>query len=300
MGKDGNAMAAFFANIWSYLGVFFATINPVTSLLDILLVAVVIYTLLKLVQDSRAEQLVKGILLLAVMYLLSWLLDLKTVSFLLEKLFDNGLVLLVVIFQPEIRRLLEHAGHSRFKASGLFRSVSEDSLYLQKWENTIAAACEAVELLQKQKMGALMVFERNTRLSDIADSGTVLNADATPELIGNIFFNKAPLHDGAMIIRDGQILAAGCILPLTDNLEISSALGTRHRAAVGMSENSDALVLVVSEETGCVSVAHGGVLEQDLSKPALRAYLNKEILQAYMKQEKPEKPEKKGFWRWSK
>ncbi len=291
-------MGAFFRSVWEYICMFFASVNPITSLLDILLVAFVIFSLIKFVRDSRAEQLIKGILALGLAYLAAWLLDLKAISFLLEKLFDNGLILIMVIFQPELRRALERAGHSRFSAWRMFRFGGEDNVYIQRWENAIDAVCGAVELLQKQRMGALFVFERNTRLGDIIDTGTMLDAAASPELIGNLFFNKAPLHDGAMVIRDGKICAAGCILPLTDNLELSSELGTRHRAAVGMSENSDAVIVVVSEETGILSVAQGGVLRRDFTKEELRAHLEKEILLEYMN--KKDTKEKKRFWRWSK
>ena len=146
--------------------------------------------------------------------------------------------------------------------------------------------CEAVQILQKQKMGALIVFERNTKLGEIVNSGTVIDADASPELIGNVFFNKAPLHDGAMIIRDGRVYAAGCILPLSDNLQISSALGTRHRAGLGMSENSDALVVIVSEETGTVSLAVGGELKRNFTSEALRVALENGILWYNSRQDK--------------
>lgn len=291
-------MGAFFSSVWEYIRMLFASVNPITSLLDILLVAFVIFSLIKFVRDSRAEQLIKGILVLGVAYLAAWLLDLKAISFLLEKLFDNGLILIMLIFQPELRRALERAGHSRFSARRLFNFGGEDNVYIQRWENAIDAVCGAAELLQKQRMGALFVFERNTRLGDIIDTGTTIDASASPELIGNIFFNKAPLHDGAMVIRDGKICAAGCILPLTDNLQLSSELGTRHRAAVGMSENSDAVIVVVSEESGILSVAQGGNLRRNFTKEELRAYLEKEILLEYMN--KKETQEKKRFWRWSK
>lgn len=291
-------MGAFFSSMWEYIRMFFASVNPITSLLDILLVAFVIFSLIKFVRDSRAEQLIKGILALGLAYLAAWLLDLKAISFLLEKLFDNGLILIMVIFQPELRRALERAGHSRFSAWRMFRFGGEDNVYIQRWENAIDAVCGAAELLQKQRMGALFVFERNTRLGDIIDTGTTLDAAASPELIGNLFFNKAPLHDGAMVIRDGKICAAGCILPLTDNLQLSSELGTRHRAAVGMSENSDAVIVVVSEETGILSIAQSGVLRRNFTIEELRAYLEKEILLEYMN--KKDTQEKKRFWRWSK
>ena len=272
-------MADFFTKLWGELVAFISSLNIITSLLDILLVAFTIYSLIKLVRDSRAEQLIKGIIFLAFSFLLASLLDLKTLYYLLRMVFDNALIVLVVIFQPEIRRALEHAGHSRFGGGfSFFSSAEESELVTRAWKRAIAATCAAAEMLQRQRMGALIVFERNTKLGEIVNSGTIVDADPTGELIGNIFFNKAPLHDGAMIMRDGRVYAAGCILPLTDNQTISSDLGTRHRAAVGMSENSDAIVVVVSEETGTISMAVSGDLKRNFSIEALRVALENGML----------------------
>ena len=272
-------MAEFFAGIWDSILVFFRSINWITDPLDILLVAFAIYSVIKLVRDSRAEQLLKGIVILGLAFFVSWLLNLKTMYFILKTIFDNSILVLVVIFQPEIRRALEQAGHSRLGAINLFGVNQENAeAEIKRWQKAISATCAAVQTLQKQKMGALIVFERTTKLGEIINTGTVVDADPTPELIGNIFFNKAPLHDGAMIIRDGKVYAAGCILPLTDNHQISSELGTRHRAGVGMSENSDAIVVIVSEETGTVSTAVGGELKRNFSPEALRVALENGIL----------------------
>lgn len=274
-------MAEFFSRLWNSVVVFFSSINIFTSILDILLVAFLIYALIQLVRDSRAEQLLKGIALLVIVYLLSSWLQLKALHFLMQTLFDNGLILLAVVFQPELRRALERAGNSRSISGTLSRlslSADDPEQSRARWQHTIAAVCSAAEQLQRMKMGALIVFERTTKLGEIVRTGTVLDADASAELIGNVFFNKAPLHDGAMILRDGKVYAAGCILPLTDNQRISSELGTRHRAAVGMSENSDALVVVVSEETGAISLATAGVLKRDFSIEALRVALENGML----------------------
>lgn len=273
-------MAAFFSSVWENVLGFFNSYNLIFDTLDILLVAFIIYSLIKLVRDSRAEQLLKGIVLLAVTYFIASQLDLKTLRFLLQTVFDNGLLLLAIIFQPELRRALEQAGQagrSRLGLRGIFGG-EEDEEYVKKWQKAISAVCAACEILQRQKMGALVVFERTTKLGEIVNSGTVVDAEPTAELIGNIFFNKAPLHDGAMIVRDGKVHAAGCILPLTDNLQISRDLGTRHRAAVGMSENSDAIVVVVSEETGTISTAIGGELKRNFSPEALRVALENGII----------------------
>lgn len=274
-------MADFFAEVWSNVVAFVVSYRWIIDTVDIALVAFVIYSLIKLVRDSRAEQLLKGILLMVAAYIVSssQLLDLKAINYLLKMVFDNALIVLVVIFQPEIRRALEQAGHSSLNNLGIFNFGSEENEQrMQRWQTTIAAIVEAVQLLQRQKMGALIVIERNTKLGEIINSGTLVNADPTAELIGNIFFNKAPLHDGAMIIRDGKIHAAGCILPLSDNLQISRELGTRHRAGLGMSENSDALVVIVSEETGTVSLAVAGELKRNFTPEALRVALENGIL----------------------
>ena len=197
-------------------------------------------------------------------------------------------------------RALEQAGHSRIGgALSVFgMSNEEEQENIKRWQQTISAVIAAVETLQKQKMGALIVFERTTKLGEIVRSGTVINAQPTAELIGNIFFNKAPLHDGAMIIRDGMVHAAGCILPLTENLAISRELGTRHRAGVGISENSDAMVVILSEETGTVSMAVGGELKRNFSSEALRVALENGILWDRARQGKGDKEKKGPFRRW--
>ena len=247
-------MAEFFETLWYRVVGFFDSINILASVVDILLVAFLVYTLFKFVRDSRAEQLLKGIALLIVIQMVATLFELQTLSYIMTLLFDNGLILLAVIFQPELRRALEQAGHARrfSETLGRFGLSDTDSARDELMQRSIDAVCDAAVVLQQQKMGALLVFERETNLSDIVKSGTVLNADVSSELIGNIFFNKAPLHDGAVLLREGRVFAAGCILPLTDNHNLSSDLGTRHRAAVGMSETSDAVVVVVADSAAVV------------------------------------------------
>ncbi len=273
-------MAEFFTMIWKNIVMFFSTYHWLTDTLDIVLVAFFIFFIIRLVRDSRAEQLIKGILLLAVMYFAAYLLDLTTVGYLLKAFFDNGLLVLMVIFQPEIRRALEQAGHSRKGFWRIFGGLSsvDNSAQVEQWDKAIDATAKAVDILQKNKMGALIVLERTTRLGEIVHSGTIIEAEPSGELIANIFFNKAPLHDGAMIIREGKIYAAGCILPLSENHQISRELGTRHRAGVGMSENSDALVVIVSEETGIVSLADGGELMRNFTKETLSKTLADRLL----------------------
>ena len=234
----------------------------------------------------------RGLCLLGIAYGMAHLLQLTTLKYLLKIVFDNALIVLVVIFQPEIRRALEQAGHSRIGKLNLFGgSDEENERYVQSWQRAISAVCGAVSTLQQQKMGALVVFERTTKLGEIIKTGTIVDADPTPELIGNIFFNKAPLHDGAMIIRDGRVHAAGCILPLSDNMRISRGLG--------MSENSDAIVVIVSEETGTVSMAVSGELKRNYSPEALRVALENGILWDKSRGAKDGEPRKFGpFRRW--
>ena len=269
-----TAIGEFFIGAWNRVVGVFETINVFSSLLDVVLLALLFYAVLRLVRDSRAEQLLKGLLFLFVGYLVAILLDLKAVSYVLQLLFGNALILLVVVFQPELRRILERMGHSRIRFNPL-NAQEEATLNTKK---AIDGVCDAVENLQNKRMGALIVFERKTMLGDVAATGTMLDADCSAELIGNLFFNKAPLHDGAVILREGRVLSAGCILPLTDNLALSSELGTRHRAAVGISENSDAVVVVVSEETGALSLAVAGMLRRDYTVESLKAALEVHLL----------------------
>ena len=292
-----SSMADFFTDVWKSIVGFLGSFNWIVDTLDILLVAFIIYSAIKLVRDSRAEQLLKGIILLLVMFGVAKLLHMKALDFLLQTVFNSSLLLLAIIFQPEIRRALEQAGHSRLGLHSIFGVNGEQNEEsIKQWQKAISAACAACETLQRQKMGALIVFERDTKLGEIAKSGTLVNADPTRELIGNVFFNKAPLHDGAMIIRDGRVYAAGCILPLSDNLQISRDLGTRHRAAVGMSENSDAIVVVVSEETGTISTAVAGELKRNFSPEALRVALENGIIWDRSRQDKDGEP-KGGLFR---
>lgn len=294
-------MAEFFQQMWTAVSDFFMALVAsfeLTDILDILLVAFTIFSVIKLVRDSRAEQLIKGILVLGLAFVLSQLLNLTTLKYLLQTVFENALLVLVIIFQPEIRRALEQAGHSRLSgALSLFGVTDEEAEQnIKRWQQAIAAVCAAVESLQQQKMGALIVFERSTKLGEIVNSGTVVDSQATPDLITNIFFNKAPLHDGAMIMRDGRVHAAACILPLSDNLQIGRELGTRHRAGLGMSENSDAMVVIVSEETGTVSLAVGGELKRNFSTEALRVALENGVLWDRARQNKDGET-KKGLFR---
>lgn len=265
-------MDSFFQTIVSVL----KTVS-VLDVVDILLVAFLIYKAAQLIRETRAEQLIKGILLFVLAYYLSLIIGLKTMSYILVNVFQFGVIALVVVFQPELRSALEHVGRSGVSKFKFFKFDNNDEEDLIK-RNEIFAVCEAAAQFQKDRTGALILFERRTRLGEIVKTGTVINADITPELICNIFYPKAPLHDGAMIVREGRVYAAGCFLPLSQNQEISRELGTRHRAALGISESCDVLVVVVSEETGVISLVQKGVIKRNLTIETLQAALEKGLL----------------------
>lgn len=273
----------FFENLWSIL----KTIQ-LRDVIDILAIALLIFGILRLIRETRAVQLLKGILLLLLIYFLASTFSLVMLSSLLRVFFEASVVIIAIIFQPEIRKALEQMGRNntwRRYFSALTKPKIDD-----KWQNavkkSIVDAADTSVLFSRSRTGALIVFERESMLSDIAATGTVVNAETSVALFGNIFFNKAPLHDGASIIRDGKLHAAGCILPLTDNPNVDINLGTRHRAALGISEQSDAVVLVVSEETGVVSLAIGGSLERGLNREKLIKRLNELLLSEYSEEDK--------------
>ena len=250
----------------------------VTDVLDVTIVALIIYSLIKLIRETRAEQLVKGILILLLGYVLAYQLNLRMLTTCLDNFFQFGVLALLVVFQPELRSALEQIGRSEIKGHLILGPyIKDEERHIETVRQTIDAVVVAAQNFHESKTGALIVFERKTKLLDIMDTGTLIKAKASPALIGNIFYNKAPLHDGAMIIRDGVIYSAGCILPLTKNESVDINLGTRHRAAMGMSENSDALVLVVSEETGAISIAMGGILTRNYTSKTLREELGSDF-----------------------
>lgn len=262
------------------------------DILDILIVAYLIYQAIKLVRETRAAQLVKGIGALLALNLLADKVGLQTMSFLMSNILQIGLFALVVVFQPELRRALEQVGRTDKWASNLFHSRRSDPSLRGKWQNACLAICDAAEQLSDTNTGALIVLERGSNLSEIIRTGTAINADVNPEILGTIFYEGTPLHDGAVVVRDGTLKAAGCVLPLSDNLEIGKDMGTRHRAALGMSENSDAVVVVVSEETGIISMAKNGVLIRRLDRQNLFNLLQEELVPPEEKESK-----KALFWR---
>lgn len=249
--------------------VFFALKNiRLFDVLDILVVAFIIYKCVDFFKKSRAGQLMKGVFMLLLIFLVAQWLDLVSLKWLLNKLIDSAIVVAAIIFQPELRRVLERVGRGQLGGN---RAITDESEVLSR---AIDAVCKSCAAMQEQKIGALIVFERSTLLSEIADTGTLMDAEASTQLISNIFFPKSPLHDGALLLREGRLLSAGCILPLTSNENIHSSLGTRHRAAIGLSENTDAAVVVVSEETGIISVAVNGEIKRNFNTVTLRGELN--------------------------
>ena len=261
-----SAIGDFFNKILSVFSTF-----GISDALDILFVAVIIYGCIRIIRETRAMQLAKGILLLLVMYGIVNLLHMEASSFIFKSIFSN------ILFSPELRNILEQVGKGATGKS--LKTIIHPGVAIDVAEigDCIEATCKACSDMSDQHVGALIVFENETMLGDIIASGTELHAKASRQLIENVFFPKSPLHDGALVIRDGQLYAAGCILPLTKK-SVSSALGTRHRAGIGLTEQSDAVVVIVSEETGAISVAIGGVLNHDVSDGDLRDILTTEFL----------------------
>lgn len=251
----------------SYISDFF-TLLKITDIIDMIIVAIIVYNLLKMIRETRAVQLVKGLVLLFLALQVSAWLNLTTMNFILKNTMQIGMFAVVVIFQPELRSMLERLGRS--KAGDLIAfSVNQN----QENEDMISQIVDACVNLSRAKTGALIVMERSTKLGDVIKTGTPINADITASLLENIFVPNTPLHDGAVVIREDRIFSAGCLLPLSSNSNLSRELGTRHRAALGMSENSDALVIVVSEETGKISLAVNGTLTRNLVDSTLRRAL---------------------------
>ena len=239
-----------------------------TAIIDILVVAFIFYKGYMLIKETRAEQLLKGIAFIIILIPISAILNLSMLYFILSKTLTIGIISVVIIFQPEIRRALEHLGRSAFEDKHGFVDKEQRNIYVNEIVN-------AVSNLADSKTGALIAIEQGTGLLEIISSGTIIEAKITSNLLENIFVVNTPLHDGATIIGKDKILAAGCVLPLTNNKEINKKLGTRHRAGIGLSEISDALVIIVSEETGTISLAINGRLTRNYDKDRLRSILLK-------------------------
>lgn len=256
-----------------------------SDIIDILLVAFVVYKIIGWIRYTQAEQVAKGVIFLLIFTQISDFLQLHTVNYLLKNIITVGFIALIIVFQPELRRALEHIGRTRFFQTKWMEDIKET-------KKSIDELMEAVLELSNTKTGALIVLEKDTGLEDIMTTGTMLNSTITSELLLNIFTPNTPLHDGAVIIRisENKLKAASCLLPLTQNKNVNKTLGTRHRAGLGMSENSDAIIIIVSEESGIISYANRGKLFRYLDKNTLYKFLMDEFLP------KEEKPNKFKFW----
>ena len=259
-----TAIFDYFQYVWNQL----RSIRAV-DVLDILLVAFIFYYIFQFMRKRRAAKLLAGIVLLIVVLLISSVAQMKALNFLLTNVFSVGILSLIVVFQPELRSFLEKVGGTTFRnIRGKLDTTQEAAV-----KAVIREVCIAADYFSQTKTGALIVFERNTKLEDHVRTSTVLDASVTAFLLENVFYNKAPMHDGAAIISNGRLHAAGCFLPLSENADIIKELGTRHRAGIGMSENSDAIVLIVSEENGIISLAIEGDLQRGFNRSTLEAAL---------------------------
>lgn len=247
----------------------------INYIIDILIIAFVFYKLLGLIRETRAEQLVKGFIIILVISKLSEWASLYAVNYVLESTFTIGLIALVILFQPELRKALEHLGRSSILSMNNRKGLTDET------ERVINEVADAAGVMSRKKVGALIVIERTTGINDIAETGTILDAKVSADLLMNIFYPKSPLHDGAVVIKNNRIMAAGCLLPLSSNKYISKELGTRHRAGMGMTESSDALIVIVSEETGAISIAIEGKLRRFLDMSTL-----KDLMLSSLSQEK--------------
>lgn len=271
------------------------TILPPTfwDIIDIAVLSYLIYKLIQFMRETRAGGLFKGVVVLLLCYFVARIAKMKALMFILDKAFDVGLLAIIILFQPELRRTLEKVGHSKLSKLPVLNQLggaAETSETAAKWAYAIDAICDACEDLSATTTGALIVIERETKLGEQISNGTILNATPSKEVFGNIFYPKTPLHDGAVIMRDGIILAAACFLPKPGNEElINKALGSRHRAAIGMSENSDAIIVVVSEETGAISIAENGELTRGYSRDTLKKTLRGKLLPEKPPREKPQR-----------
>ena len=249
----------------------------ISDFIDIIIVAYLIYKAIWFLRRTNSYNLAQGLLILLVVLWLSEVFRLTMINNLLRKAVELGLIALLILFQPELRRILERMGSS-FHSGKAASSTAMDMAIAQ----TVLACSD----MSASRTGALIIFERNVNLNNIMSTGTIINSDTTAELIKNIFYNKAPLHDGAMIVRNGRIAAAGCVLPLTQSTNLSKELGMRHRAGIGLSEQSDAVVIIVSEESGSISMAIDGMLKRHLSPPMLDKLLHSELIQDDDEQDK--------------
>ena len=257
--------------IWNQLIYAITSIGIPFVIIDIAVMSFIIYKAICYLRETRAGQLLKGIVIILLLYFVANWWELATLKWVLTRVVDSAIIAAAVIFQPELRRILERVGRTKFGHNIFDEKNSSLS-------DCIDRVCKAAGIMQEKKIGALIVFERSTQLGEIINTGTVIDATPSVSVINNIFFPKSPLHDGAMIIREGRVFAAGCILPLTQQDNINYQLGTRHRAAIGMTENSDAVVLVVSEETGVISIVSNGAIKRNFNAVSAGAELRSLLL----------------------
>lgn len=278
------------------------------DLIDIIIVAFALYHLLGFINRSRAGQLAMGAGVILAVYVVAVTANLRMVKFIMQQLFQIGFLAIIIVFHPEIRRALERMGQTDRWMATFFHSNRHDEPGLRgKWRSAIIAICDAAERLSESKTGALIVLARHTNLSEIVRTGTVLNSDVNPEVLGTIFYEGTPLHDGAVVIENGMIKAAGCVLPLSNNLDFGKDMGTRHRAGLGIAENSDAIAIIVSEETGIISMAKNGVLMRHLDRQNLYMRLQDEMIPKEQNADKSKYPKyslrgmleyvTNGFWK---
>lgn len=262
----------------------YLTLLKITDFLDVAIIFFLVYKLLSLVKSTRAENILKGIGIFLLALLAARALDLRAVYYVLSRVAEMGILALIILFQPEIRQILEKLGSKNIRLMRVFRPEDETTELEKAIDQTVMACSE----MSRTKTGVLMVFERNINLDDIVRTGTELDCAVVCELLKNIFFVKAPMHDGAVIVRHGRIIGGGCMLPLSKNVNLSRDLGMRHRAGIGMSENSDAVVVIVSEETGSISVAIGGMLKRHLMPETLGKLLRNELMPPEEEADKPQ------------
>ena len=281
-----------FEALWSSTISIIKTIS-IFDVIDVIIVSFLIYEVILIFRRTRASQLIKGILFLLVSNFVATQLGLRTFGFLLGNVLQFGVFALIVVFQPEMRRALEQVGRTDILSFAFMRRQNMDDELRANWQDAIVAICDGVEQLAERNIGALICIERKTGLSDIVKTGTPLNADLSAEIIKTVFYQGTALHDGAMVVSDARVRAAGCLLPLSHNLALSKDMGTRHRAALGLSEVTDAIVVVVSEETGTLSLAKSGVLIRRLDRQSLFGMLVSDLVPPVVEQ--PDK--KQPFWR---
>jgi len=290
----------YIAGLWDKIVIVILSFR-LPDFLDIILVAFILYNALKFIRETRAFQLAKGIVLFGIVYLLISLLNMQASEYIFGRLFSDFIIVLIILFQPEIRHAVESVGSSKFSGLKLLGGIrNEQALRDEILKASIVSVCKACNEMSLKKVGALIVFENENMLGEIIKSGTLVDAQVSHELLCNIFFPMSPLHDGAAILREGRVHAAACILPLTQNTALSQQLGTRHRAAIGLAEQSDAAVVVVSEESGNISMAYKNRLERDLTESELFDKLTAAVLLNEPQQHSQASRLKHRFWRRAK